>query len=441
MTIKISQLPNLTIATDTTSIPVIDYVANALTTLQANISTLRTYFTSNLYVALSANIVTVNASIVAANVGMRGYVDYSISSNVTTLNSAIILANTSVVSYVNQQVTAANTAANTAIILANTSVVSYVNQQVTAANTSANTANIAMKGYVDSAISTANANVISYINQQVTAANTSANTANIAMLGYVNSQSFYSNTKVATYLQNYSGSFGNANSSIAITGTTTIIYSNLQLGYPSPIAFNNVVLNAVNSANGYAQLNIQNIDSVGTNNSADFIATAPDGTDSSKYIDMGINGNNFVSSTWTVSGKDDGYVYVNSGNLTLGTDTPGKTVSIHVGGTLAANVIGTFNATGLTIAGTVASTYFTGNGSQLTGMNTYSNVQVATYLPTYSGNVGGIGHFSGNLILGNTYTPSLANSVGTTGQIAWSSGYVYICVAPNSWRRANLAIW
>ena len=346
MTIKISQLGNLTIAADTTSIPVIDYVANTLTTLQANVSTLRTYFTSNLYTALTANIATVNASITAANVGMKGYVDAATSGE----NTAITAANVGMKGYIDQ----GNTIQATAISSANIGMLGYVSSQVTAANTSANTANIIMTGYVNSQVTAANtaanianASVVSYVNQQVTAANTAANTANIAMKGYVANQT-YSNVKVAAYLPTYIGNIG----PLSITGNTAV-YGVLNVGFPSPIAFGNVVVNAVNTANSYVQLNIQNIDSVGTNNSADFIATAPDGTDSSKYIDMGINGNNFSSSSWTISGKDDGYLYVNTGNLTVGTDTPGTTVKIHVGGTLAANVVATFSNNSVTVTGNV----------------------------------------------------------------------------------------
>ena len=346
MTIKISQLGNLTIAADTTSIPVIDYVANTLTTLQANVSTLRTYFTSNLYTALTANIATVNASITAANVGMKGYVDAATSGE----NTAITAANVGMKGYVDQ----GNTIQATAISSANIGMLGYVSSQVTAANTSANTANIIMTGYVNSQVTAANtaanianASVVSYVNQQITAANTAANTANIAMKGYVDNQT-YSNVKVAAYLPTYIGNIG----PLSITGNTAV-YGVLNVGFPSPIAFGNVVVNAVNTANSYVQLNIQNIDSVGTNNSADFIATAPDGTDSSKYIDMGINGNNFSSSSWTISGKDDGYLYVNTGNLTVGTDTPGTTVKIHVGGTLAANVVATFSNNSVTVTGNV----------------------------------------------------------------------------------------
>ena len=91
------------------------------------------------------------------------------------------------------------------------------------------------------------------------------------------------------------------------------------------------------NANSYAQINIQNISSVGTNASSDFVATAPNGTDTSNYIDMGINGNLFVSpgSAWTISGALDGYVYVNGGHLTIGTDTAAKDLIFHTGGTTA----------------------------------------------------------------------------------------------------------
>lgn len=49
----------------------------------------------------------------------------------------------------------------------------------------------------------------------------------------------------------------------------------------------------------------------------------------------------------------------------------------------------------LTVSGNITANsyvnaaYFTGNGSALTGMNQYSNVQVAAYLPTHSGYISG----------------------------------------------------
>jgi hypothetical protein len=48
---------------------------------------------------------------------------------------------------------------------------------------------------------------------------------------------------------------------------------------------------------------------------------------------------------------------------------------------------------------------------------------------------------TGNLILGNTYAPTANNSIGTTGQITWDGDYIYICVATDTWKRANLSTW
>jgi len=48
---------------------------------------------------------------------------------------------------------------------------------------------------------------------------------------------------------------------------------------------------------------------------------------------------------------------------------------------------------------------------------------------------------SGNLFVSNTYVPTLANSIGATGQISYDTSYVYICLGANNWKRANLAAW
>ena len=242
---------------------------------------------------------------------------------------------------------------------------------ITTLNNNITQANLAMKGYVDN----------------------STLTANIGMTGYVDDQS-YSNAKVSTYLPTYSGNVG----SLRNVGDFVVFGGNITAGFALPTtAFVNVIFTGIGVANSYSQLNIQNVDSVGTQNSADFIATAPNGTDSSKYIDMGINGNNYSSSSWTVSGANDGYVYINQGNLTLGTDTPNTTVKVHVGGTLADNVVTTFSNSNVTIGG--------------------------------------------NLIVSNSYVPTANSSAGSKGQISYDSSYVYVCIADNTWRRANLAIW
>jgi hypothetical protein len=77
---------------------------------------------------------------------------------------------------------------------------------------------------------------------------------------------------------------------------------------------------------------------------------------------------------------------------------------------------------------------------------TYSNVQVATYLPTYNGVVNSLtsnGNLTigGILAVGNVYVPTLANSAGTQGMIVYDNDYVYICIATDTWKRANISTW
>ena len=48
---------------------------------------------------------------------------------------------------------------------------------------------------------------------------------------------------------------------------------------------------------------------------------------------------------------------------------------------------------------------------------------------------------AGSLVLANVYVPTLANSTGTAGQIAYDTDHVYICVATDTWKRANISTW
>jgi hypothetical protein len=49
---------------------------------------------------------------------------------------------------------------------------------------------------------------------------------------------------------------------------------------------------------------------------------------------------------------------------------------------------------------------------------------------------------NGDLININTAkTPASATATGSTGDICWSSGYIYVCVAANTWKRAALSTW
>jgi hypothetical protein len=105
-----------------------------------------------------------------------------------------------------------------------------------------------------------------------------------------------------------------------------------------------------------------------------------------------------------------------------------------------------------TVEGTVNAGFLVGDGSGLTNLPTqYSNVIVSNFLSTYSGNVASLNvtgnliatsfEVNGNIYLSDDYVPAAANSSGVSGQIAYDSSYVYICVDADSWKRANLVAW
>ena len=102
--------------------------------------------------------------------------------------------------------------------------------------------------------------------------------------------------------------------------------------------------------NSYSQIVSVN-HSIGTNASTDFVATSNLGNDQINYIDMGINGGSFSNPSWTINGANDGYLYVDAGNLAIGTDTPGTTLVFFTGGTLAANSAGYISSGGRWVLG------------------------------------------------------------------------------------------
>ena len=100
----------------------------------------------------------------------------------------------------------------------------------------------------------------------------------------------------------------------------------------------NAVIQIDCNANTYNQVLHQNL-SDGSNASTDFVGINDKGTDGENYFDLGINSSNYSDPDYTIGGPNDGYLYVNGGNLTIGTDTFGNTIIFHVGGTYANNQV------------------------------------------------------------------------------------------------------
>jgi hypothetical protein len=167
---------------------------------------------------------------------------------------------------------------------------------------------------------------------------------------------------------------------------------NIKLDYP------NAYLQVDSNNNSYSQIISQNHSS-GTAASTDLVLVNDIGNDTNHYIDMGINGSNYVDPAFSSTTGNDGYLFVNQGNLVIGTDTPNQVIKFVAGGTTSSDVILTISNTGLSTTGNVTAQYFIGNGSQLSGI--------------VAGNI--VGQVANALVASTVYTNAQPNitSVGT----------------------------
>ena len=173
MTIKISQLPNVAVYSDGIVIPVVDSSTGTPTTAKATGGALKNFILGN----IQQDVANINGNIIAANVGMTGYV--------TAVSSA---ANVGMRGYVDLQILTANTY----ITNSNTGLKGYVDSLTFGGLGAVTTANIAMQGYVDQAntiqsaqIASANVGIIGYINQANTIQSAQIASANVGIIGYV----------------------------------------------------------------------------------------------------------------------------------------------------------------------------------------------------------------------------------------------------------------
>lgn len=141
-------------------------------------------------------------------------------------------------------------------------------------------------------------------------------------------------------------------------------------------SFSSASIIAQNSGGTYAQIAMVNTNSSG---SADFAAFGDGASDVAGWVDMGFTGSAFSDATYTITGKNDGYVFVqplvatnNTGNLVLATgangNTAGKNIIFATGGFAIANekmriagdgnvgIGGTSTGSKLYVVGTIEST-------------------------------------------------------------------------------------
>jgi hypothetical protein len=132
------------------------------------------------------------------------------------------------------------------------------------------------------------------------------------------------------------------NSTATVTTATNSALTINNGGTGTPLT--NSVASFFGNVNSFSQLNYQNLNA-GNNASTDFVATADNGTDSTNFVNFGINSSTYNLGTFTITGANDGYMFSQSSNLAIGTGAAATSVKFFQGGTLAANEVARFAPT------------------------------------------------------------------------------------------------
>jgi len=156
-----------------------------------------------------------------------------------------------------------------------------------------------------------------------------------------------------------------------------------------------------NNINGYSQVNIRNVNT-GTNASGDLVITTDNGTDTTNFIDLGINNTGFNNPSWTVNGSLDGYLYSSNTNFSIGVAFTDRYLSFFAGGTLAANEKMRVNDNGVGIGTTIVTTPLTVvGGANISGVVTATSSIVGSAVTINSSGINLIGILTANDYDGN----------------------------------------
>ena len=279
--------------------------------------------------------------------------------------------------------------------------------------------------------------------------NSGLSTGNIA-------NNYYASILYNTSSNTWNMSIGNSTgiTSGNIYANNVVANANLHLGNAyNNYDFPNALLQGDVNIDSYAQYVLKNYSQT-ANASADIVAVNNAGDDGNNYIDMGINSNVYSNVDYAVTGANDGYLYVNGGNLVIGTQTAGKVLNFFTGGTDNLNKIrGTLSDTGLSMVGNVTannmiSTSATIGGTvSATGNITGGNLNIPAGIISASGNIyslnintgivsatgnitganlrtGGSLSATGNITSGNLLTLGLISSAGNINAANISAGNI-----------------
>jgi hypothetical protein len=191
------------------------------------------------------------------------------------------------------------------------------------------------------------------------------------------------------------------------------------------------------ATNSYLQLVAQNT-STGTSASSDFVATADNGSDTTNFVDLGINGSAYNQAAYNIGAADDAYLLAVGGHLAVGTGTATKTIKFHTGGTTTTQLRATITDTALVM-----------NTLPIQGVVDPTNAQDAATKAYVDANAGGnIGYklvvavaTTANITLSGTQTidgvaVAANNRVLVKNQTAGADNGIYVCSA-STWSRAT----
>lgn len=185
------------------------------------------------------------------------------------------------------------------------------------------------------------------------------------------------------------------------------------LGTPSYTTSGFNLLQITANSNTYAQVSIQNTNS-GSSSSSDYIATADDGSDSTHYIDMGINNSTGGAAAFT--NAHAGYLYVVDNELDIGALGASGVVNVYTtGGTGSPVKAATFDASqNLSVTGNISSVNSTHTGFITIGYSGTASQGALTLTGT---------PFAGT---GTTSTPLLYLNNNATQPTSWNVNGTYI---------------
>ena len=214
---------------------------------------------------------------------------------------------------------------------------------------------------------------------------------NGSQLTGITAASSYGNANVADFLANYGSN--------TITTTGNISAGNVLLGYllgAGDVTATGNVTGAQIIGNGSQLTNITGSNVTGVVANATYATSAGSAATATQAT------------------------YANTANSVAGGNVSGQVANALVAGTVYTaaqpNITSVGTLTSLTSSGNITASYFLGNGSQLTDLpvqpGTYSNANVAGFLPIYTGDYAG-----GNISVGGNVIGNVLKTSGVTGNI------------------------